>query len=73
VIHKHQSGHGLNHYHRTGQNAWVMASARSQRGRFAGAGHGRLRLGNRGRRLECDTEKERLAVADAALHAAGTV
>ena len=50
-----------------------MATSGCESGFLALDGNGRLRAGNGGRRLECHTEEEGLAIADSALHATRAV
>ena len=65
--------HGLHHRHGPGKDTGVVASARGEFGRLAGDGDSLLGLGDRGGRLERDAEEDVLAVADAALDAAGAI
>src|SRR5436853_207954 len=73
MVKEHERGHCLHHRDRSRQNARVVPATRSQLGLLAGDGDGLLLLRDGRGRLECDAKENVLAVADAALHAAGAV
>ena len=73
MVHQHERRHRLDDDDRPRQHARIVTAARRQF-RFRPVHiHGLLRLENRGGRLEGDAEDNLLAVADAALHAAGII
>ena len=74
VVDQHEGGHGLDDRHGARHDAGVVAAAAHEL-RFGAAllVDGALVLNEGGGRLEGDAEDEFLAVADAALDAAGTV
>ena len=73
VIGKHQGHHGFHHRHRPGQHTGVMTTLGSQCGRHASGINRLLLLADRCSRFEGHPDHDRLAVADAALDAAGVV
>ena len=73
VIGEDQQRHRLDHRHGARQHARIVAALGLEGHRLAAAVDGLLRLADRRRRLEGDAEDDVLAVADAALHAAGAV
>src|SRR5262245_24931107 len=73
VIGKYEARHCFDHRDRARQHARVVAALGFQRHGVSAAVDGLLGLANGGGRLERDAEHDVLAVADAALYAAGTV
>src|SRR6266487_1075251 len=73
MIAKHQRGHRFHDRHRSGKNARIMASARSELSLLARTGHRLLFVGDRSGRLKRDAKINLLPITDATLHAAGIV
>lgn len=72
-IHEHQRRHTLNNGHRTRHNTRIMSPLRLQHTLLPIIARRRLRLPDRGRRLERNGEVDVAPVADAALNAAAVV
>ena len=73
VITEHEMHHRFDHRDGARQDAGIVAPARGQLGSLSLHSDCLLNLRNRGGRLEGDTEKDVLAIADATLDAAGAV
>ena len=73
MVHEDQGGHGLDDGHRARQHAGIMPAPALERGVFELFVHRVLLVHDGGDGLERRAEKNRRAVRDAALDAAGTV